>query len=123
MKDITSKAVVFTFLALALAGCADPIVGRWEGKDDSTVDLDVQAADDGYRGDGHIYLCNDSDCFLCSFDFDAKDEGDGRLEIEGRFTGNCSEVGSFEGIECEVDGDEMECEIPNGPTIEYEKVN
>ncbi len=122
MKTVATTMMASLFLALGLAGCADPVVGKWEGKDDSAVDLDVQSANGGdYDGDGHIYLCSDTDCYLCPFDFDANNRGGGRFEIDGHFTGDCSSAGSFDGIDCEVRGDELTCDIPGGPTIEYDR--
>lgn len=120
--NIRWKILSALVLSLGLSACIDPVVGRWEGKEDRAVDLEIEAAKGGYEGEGHIYLCG-SKCILCPFDFEARKRGDDELKVEGRFTGVCSELGSFDGVECEVDGDEMECQVPGGLLVEYEKVD
>jgi len=121
MKTIVMTLMASVCLTLGLTGCTDPVVGQWEGVDDSAVNLDIQSANGDYEGDGHIYLCNDIDCYLCSFDFDGSNKGNGRFGMDGHFKGDCSSAGSFSGIDCEVTNDRMTCDIPNGPTIEYER--
>ncbi len=117
MKKLSMLALV-----LVSSACADPLVGKWEGKEDPDVDLEVRAGETAdYEGDGHIYLCGDT-CFLCPFEIEATEVGDLRYEVEGRFTGSCSEYGSFEDVDCEVvaDGEELECDI-EGNEFEYER--
>jgi len=118
------RSSIFGTIAIAIlaAGCSDPYEGRWEGAEDPAVDLDVRAASDGYTGDGHIYLCNDDQCFLCGFDFDAR-ENNGRMEADGEFTGDCSDAGAFNDIECTVNEDRMDCDIGGGVEVEYERVD
>ncbi len=113
---------------VSLVGCGDPLVGKWESKDDSDVDLDIEEVDGGYRGDGHINACVEIEgeyyCAICPIEFEAEESGDNEWEVSGEFTGECAELGSFDGIECELNdaGDELECRLPgNGGTIEYEK--
>lgn len=118
----TAKALLLAAVSVLAAGCGDPYEGRWEGVDDSNVDLDIRSQGDGYTGDGHIYLCTDTDCFLCSFDFDGV-ERNGRVEVDGFFTGDCSEAGAFEGIECSAEDSRMYCDLGNGVEIEYERVD
>lgn len=121
------KGILLSVGVVSLVGCADPLEGNWEAKDDSDVDLEMEASDDGYRGDGHIYACVDVDgesyCVLCPFEFEAEESGDREWEVSGEFTGECSDFGEFDGIECELNdaGDELECKIPGGGSIEYEK--
>jgi hypothetical protein len=109
-------------LVVVCVGCGDPYEGKWEGVEDADVDLDVTATSDGYTGDGHIYLCDDSSCFLCGFDFDGVEVGD-RIEVNGFFTGDCSSAGNFTDVECTVNEDRMECDLGNGVEIDYERVN
>jgi len=119
---ILSRAIAVIAASLALAACGDDaIVGTWEAKDDSSVDLEVEADGDDYSGEGHIYLCTGPDCFLCSFDFELREHGDDRWEMEGDFTDDCT--GEFEDVECELEDDdtELHCDLPGGGTIEYDK--
>jgi hypothetical protein len=124
MKTLFLNMAAVLGCSISLMACAsDPLVGTWEGTEDDRVDLDVEAVDDRYEGEGHIYLCNDTQCFLCGFDFEAEESGDDRWDISGKFTGDCSEAGDFDGVECELkrDGEELECDIADGVTITYEK--
>lgn len=122
--SIASRILFVAFGSALLAGCGDgALVGTWEGSHDSSVDLEVEEASNGYEGEGHIHLCSGSDCFLCPFDFEAKESGDERWDLEGRFTGECSSQGELDGIECRLarDGEELRCDLPGGGTIDYEK--
>jgi hypothetical protein len=111
-------------IALLIVGCADPFVGKWEGTEDSAVDLDVREAGDGYEGGGHVYYCDASACTLCRFDFDGTEVGDDRYELDVKFTGLCQDIGTMNGVDCDLTSDtRLECTFPDGPEIEYEKVD
>jgi len=121
--SIAPRFLLVALASVLLAGCGDDLVGTWEGKEDPKVDLDIEESDNGYKGEGHIYLCNDSGCTLCPFDFDAKESGDERWDIDGTFKDECSSAGEFDGVECKLasDGEELHCDIPNAGTFEYER--
>ncbi|NUO52132.1 MAG: hypothetical protein HOV80_25040 [Polyangiaceae bacterium] len=124
MRRIDLRGVFLVLGLVAMTGCGDPLSGKWENKDDDDIDLDIEQTDDGWEGDGHIGVCFEGgDCFLCPIDFEVTESGD-HYEVEGEFTGSCSELGDFDDIECELNdaGDELECDLPNGGgTLEYEK--
>ena len=108
-------------VAFTLAGCGDAIVGRWEAKEDNTVDLEVTAANTGYYGSGHLYLSDGTQSFLCPFDFTMTDNGSSAYELSGHFTNNCASAGSFDNVSCTLRTDTLlKCELPGGTTIEYE---
>lgn len=119
MKTVMVGGVALAMLAI---GCKDPYEGSWEGVEDSAVDLDVAVDGDSYAGDGHIYLCDDTTCYLCAFDFYGSEQGE-HIEVDGFFTGDCSSAGSFYGVECTANDDRMECDLGNGVEIKYERVN
>jgi hypothetical protein len=126
MKELGLRVLVVAGM-FGLAGCGDPLSGEWEAKDDGDVDLDIRASDDGWEGDGHIPVCYEAEgetyCFLCPIDFEVTESGDRSYDVEGEFTGDCGELGKFEDVECELndEGDELDCDLPGGGSIEYEK--
>lgn len=118
------KWLMIASLTVTLLGCGDDaLVGKWEGTDDSDVDLDVQSGDSGFLGEGHIYLCWDDDCYLCPFDFEASERSDDEYDVEGEFTGDCRDAGAFEDVRCTLLSDtRLQCETPDGLDIDYDKV-
>ncbi len=128
---MTNRALSFLMSGVALfalVGCSDPLVGKWESKEDKDVDLEIERTDDGYRGEGHISACVEIDgdwaCVLCPIEFEAEESGSDSWDVSGEFTGECRDFGDFDGIECELNsaGDELECELPgDGGSIEYER--
>jgi hypothetical protein len=127
-KTSTMRTALLTLATsigtLALIGCGDPLSGEWEHVDSSDVDLEIEASDDGWEGEGHLWVCAGEDCWLCPIELEITEDGD-RYEVEGRFTHECSDIGSFDGVECELEGDdELECELPDGAgTLEYERAD
>jgi hypothetical protein len=113
------SAVVFS--AASLTGCADELVGRWEAKSDSTIDLEIEQATTGWSASGHLYYQDNSGTYLCPFEADFRDNGDDRFEVSGHFTNQCAAASPFDAVQCTLKSPTaMKCEF-GSLTMEYEK--
>jgi len=75
---------------LAVVGCADPVIGRWEcDQDDVCGDIEFEIKDD-LTGDGDGTFNDGVNTFNCNFDVDATNTGDSNYDMEVTFTGSCS---------------------------------
>ncbi|MFO0612196.1 MAG: hypothetical protein U0414_06400 [Polyangiaceae bacterium] len=116
---VISSALVLA--TAALTGCADELVGRWEAKSDSTIDLEIAQAASGWSASGHIYVGDNTGTYLCPFEADFRDNGDDRFEVSGHFTNQCSNASPFDAVQCTLKSPTlMKCEF-GSLTMEYEK--
>ncbi|MBL9020991.1 MAG: hypothetical protein JNL21_02275 [Myxococcales bacterium] len=119
-----SSRPLLAFVALGLAACQDPLVGRWEA-DNEKVFLVIEAGDTAqYEGEGRVYLCpvdSRDGCRLCSFTFEIEAKGGDTYAFDGEFVGKCDDFGEFEDFECDLVEGDLECELPGGVEAEYER--
>ena len=100
---------------VATAGCADPVVGKWEASSETAcliggpdrVEFDIEG---DLTGSGEV--CG------CDFELTVTNEGNDEYEAEVDYDGNCL-LGDVE-IDCELssDGEELDC----GTSGEFERV-
>src|SRR5262245_49054759 len=122
-KEMAVKNILLVSLALFAFGCSDPLVGKWEGKDNNDDDFEIKSGENtDYEGDGHLVLLINGSVGRCSFDLEAKETGDNQFEFEVQFKNECSFIGTIDDIECELQNDdtELECDY-DGVKVEYEK--
>jgi hypothetical protein len=119
------KLTPLAAVALCLLGCQDPLLGHWEA-DNEKVFLDIEESGEAdYKGDGRVYLCPEGStegCRLCSFEYEVTDKGGDVYEFEGRFIGKCDDFGDFKDFECNLVEGDLECELPGGADVQYERV-
>ena len=100
--------------AMALGGCKNPLVGKWESKEEvapcgNNVEFEIE--DNELMGDGDVCGCN--------FDVEAEDNGDDEYEIDLELC----DGSKLSGVDCTLDGDELECEdiLVGGGDLTFEK--
>ena len=118
----------FLIAALALLGCSDPMIGRWQSALYSDIDLDVRDGNDfaEYLADGHIYVCSGETCDLCTVNFQLKYAGPDRYDLQGQGDEQCATRAQIRGgAYCTLsdDGAELDCLLDNGNSILYEKID
>ncbi len=96
-----------------LVGCADPIIGEWEARDNGCGRNKFEV-DDELKGDGSLYLLGAfGECLKCDFDLTVESKGGGDYNAEVEFdTCACNGDSSFD-ADCELNdaGDELTCSI------------
>ncbi|MCR9160839.1 MAG: hypothetical protein ACE37F_03605 [Nannocystaceae bacterium] len=100
-------------LSVATAACdtsdpPDPIIGSWESKERVGAEYNELEIGDDLEGEATIYFFVGDAGYFADFDVVADPEGGGDYELEFDCIGGCNDL-SFK-AECELDGDELECE-------------
>ncbi len=97
----------------------DPIIGAWESAERIGSDLNEMEIEADLDGEATLYFFIGNDSYFADFDVVAEPEGNGDYELDFECQGGCDELDFT--AECELDGDELECE-GDGRWEEYEFV-
>ena len=104
----------FMMFALACTEAEEgppPVVGDWESAEDWCGFTDEMEVEDDLKGEAKIALyCDEGTAWYCEYDLEV--EKDGSVWVFDLECGGNSEY-DFE-MECEIDGDTMECEGTDG---------
>lgn len=112
--------------ATMLSACgSDPIVGHWQGLNQSTGDLDIQVSNgEKFAGDGHIYIQDSVDASIhhCSFNASGTVVGDAEWSIDVTFTGECKVYQGYSNIACSIPiEDTLICVTEQDVTLGYSR--
>ena len=123
-KNPKTSTALFMSVALSLAATAcdtenvpEPVVGEWESKDRIGADHNEMEIEEDLEGEATIYFFAGGEGYFADFDVTVDPEGGSDYELEFDCRGGCSDL-DFK-AECELDGDELECE-GDGSWEEYE---
>ncbi len=119
------KHPLLAAFGLLLLGCQDPLLGRWEADNEKVLLVIEESSEADYEGEGRVYLCPEGStdgCRLCTFAFEVTDRGGDVYEFEGDFVGKCKAFGEYDDFECNLVEGDLECELPGGAEVQYERV-